>query len=66
MSYETNRGMRSTRKLPYELAPFFSYLDEAGKQLFDVDYRTAQDYQTHLITLENEEHEILLAPVFHA
>lgn len=56
--HEKTRGMRSLKKLPYELGPFFTYLDEGGKQLSDIGYRVAQDYQTYLITLENEDHEL--------
>jgi site-specific recombinase XerD len=54
IEYERNQGKRSLRKLPYVLAPFFTWLDGAGFDLSDLNYQKANEYQTHLSTLKND------------
>lgn len=51
--YETVRGTKSVRKIPYVLKPFFVYLEERDYELFEINYKRAQDYQTYLSTLED-------------
>lgn len=52
--YEKVRGTRSLRKIPYELAVLFSYLDEKGLSLDDFRYQDAVRFQGHLCTLKDE------------
>jgi site-specific recombinase XerD len=49
------KGIRSLRKIPYELKPFFLYLEENGYELYEVNYKKAQDYQTCIATLEEPD-----------
>jgi integrase/recombinase XerD len=52
--YEKVRGTRSLRKIPYELAVLFSYLEEEGLRLNDFRYQDAVRFQGHLCTLKDE------------
>lgn len=56
--YETLRGKQSVRKIPYELKPFFVYLDTHSLELEELNYKLAQEYQTYLTTLENPDGSI--------
>jgi site-specific recombinase XerD len=55
---ERLRGRRSTRKLPYLLKPFFSYLKREGLTVQSVGFRQAQGYQGFLSTLAEEDGEL--------
>ena len=56
--YETLQGKQSVRKLPYELKPFFIYLETKSLELEELNYKLAQEYQTYLTTLENPDGSI--------
>lgn len=56
--YETLQGKQSVRKIPYELKPFFVYLDTHSLELEELNYKLAQEYQTYLTTLENPDGSI--------
>ena len=56
--YETLLGKQSVRKVPYELKPFFVYLDIHSLELEELNYKLAQEYQTYLTTLENPDGSI--------
>lgn len=48
-------GKKSLRKLPYQLSPYFRYLEEEGLIMTGIGYREAQGYQSWLTALENQE-----------
>ena len=56
--YETLQGKQSVRKIPYELKPFFVYLEINLLDLEELNYKLAQEYQTYLTTLENSDGSI--------
>ena len=53
--YEKTRGVRSLRKIPYELKPFFTYLENENLDLKYIGIRDAQEFQTYLATMRNSE-----------
>jgi site-specific recombinase XerD len=55
IEYEKNQGQRSLRKIPYVLGPFFAWLDMTGYEFADINYQKANEYQTHISTLKNED-----------
>lgn len=56
--YETVRGKKSVRKIPYVLRPFLVYLEKHDYELYEINYKRAQDYQTYLTTLEDADGSI--------
>jgi site-specific recombinase XerD len=56
--YEKIRGIRSLKKLKYELKPFFEYINNSGIKHTSLNHREAQNYQTYLATLTNPDGSI--------
>ena len=58
IEYERLRGFKSIRKIRYLLKVFFEYLECGGIDLYRLKHRDAQNYQTYLTTLTNEDGSI--------
>jgi site-specific recombinase XerD len=52
---EERKGRRSTRKLPYELGPFFLFCRELEIAPGELSVKQAQEYQTRLATMEKPD-----------
>ena len=55
IEYEKTRGVRSLRKIKYELKVFFEYIDNHGIELTLLKHKDAQNYQTYLSILTDDE-----------
>jgi len=61
--HETARGRKSIRKLPYTIKPLLLYLEQQGIEFYEVNYKRASEYQTHLATLEKEDGSLRYASI---
>ena len=55
VEHERRREIRSLRKIPYLIKVFFAYLDQRGIDLAELSTNDAQEYQTYISTMADEE-----------
>jgi site-specific recombinase XerD len=55
VAHERLRGIKQTKNLVPHLKPLFDYLDKHGLTVSDVGVKQAQEFQTHLSTLQTKD-----------
>ena len=55
VAYEKQRGIKNMEKMVYSLSRFFAYVNSMGVDITGLTYKDAQEFQTYLSTLENED-----------
>jgi site-specific recombinase XerD len=55
LGYEKSRGIKRTDNLAPKLKPLFEYLSDNGLEYRQIGIREAQEFQTHLSTMEEPE-----------
>jgi len=58
VEYEKIRGIKELSTLKSYLKPFFKYLEIIGKEPGDIGVKEAQEFQTHISTLKNENGDL--------